>query len=50
MAQPAPPRHRYSYAEYLAYEQDSGLKHEYDNGEILAMAAARAGTTPSRRG
>jgi len=38
MAQPAPPRHRYSYAEYLAYERDSGLKHEYDNGEILAMA------------
>ena len=25
------------YAEYLAYEQDSGLKHEYDGGEILAM-------------
>lgn len=38
MAQPATPRHRYSYAEYLAYERDSGLKHEYDNGEILAMA------------
>jgi hypothetical protein len=29
MAQPAPPRHRYTYAEYLAYEQDSGLKHEF---------------------
>ncbi len=38
MARAAPPRHRYTYAEYLAYEQDSGLKHEYDNGEILAMA------------
>ena len=38
MAQPAPPRHRYSYSEYLAYEQDSGLKHEYYDGEILAMA------------
>ena len=38
MAQPVPPRHRYTYAEYLAYEQDSGLKHEYENGEILAMA------------
>jgi Uma2 family endonuclease len=38
MAQSAPPRHRYSYAEYLAYERDSELKHEYDNGEILAMA------------
>lgn len=31
-------RHRYSYAEYLAYERDSGMKHEYDGGEILAMA------------
>lgn len=38
MAQPAPLRHRYTYAEYLAYEQDSGLKHEYENGQILAMA------------
>jgi Uma2 family endonuclease len=31
-------RHRYSYEEYLAYERDSGMKHEYDNGEIVAMA------------
>ncbi|MBX3188172.1 MAG: Uma2 family endonuclease [Labilithrix sp.] len=38
MAQPFQPRHRYSYAEYLAYERDSGLKHEYDDGDILAMA------------
>lgn len=38
MAQPSPPRHHYSYAEYLAYEQDSGLKHEFHDGEILAMA------------
>lgn len=38
MTQPARPRHRYTYAEYLAYERDSGLKHEYDDGEILAMA------------
>lgn len=29
--------HRYSYAEYLAYERDSALKHEYCDGEILAM-------------
>src|SRR6185503_6258870 len=28
----------YTYAEYLAYERDSGLKHEYDSGEILAVA------------
>ena len=38
MSQPVPSRHHYTYAEYLAYERDSGLKHEYDNGEILAMA------------
>lgn len=38
MAQPVRPRHRYTYAEYLAYERDSGLKHEYDDGEIVAMA------------
>jgi Uma2 family endonuclease len=38
-AHPLPaPRHHYSYAEYLAYERDSGLKHEFDNGEIFAMA------------
>jgi Uma2 family endonuclease len=36
VSRPAP--HRYSYAEYLAYEQDSGMKHEYDAGEIIAMA------------
>jgi Uma2 family endonuclease len=32
------PRHRYTYDEYLAYERDSGLKHEFDDGEIIAMA------------
>jgi Uma2 family endonuclease len=36
--QPARARHRYTYAEYLAYERDSGLKHEYEDGAILAMA------------
>lgn len=35
---PSQSRHHYTYAEYLAYERDSGLKHEYDNGDILAMA------------
>jgi Uma2 family endonuclease len=30
--------HRYSYEEYLAYERDSRLKHEYEDGEIYAMA------------
>lgn len=38
MIQSGQRHHRYSYAEYLAYERDSGLKHEYDDGEILAMA------------
>ena len=28
----------HTYAEYLAYERDSELKHEYDDGEIVAMA------------
>ena len=31
-------RHHYTYQQYLAYEQDSGCKHEYEDGEILAMA------------
>lgn len=31
-------RHRHTYAEYLAYERDSGLKHEFDDGEIVVMA------------
>jgi Uma2 family endonuclease len=33
-----PARYHYTYAEYLAYESDSGMKHEYDGGEIVAMA------------
>ena len=33
-----PEPYRYSYAEYLTYERDSGMKHEYDGGEIIAMA------------
>ncbi|HWU87616.1 MAG TPA: Uma2 family endonuclease [Kofleriaceae bacterium] len=31
-------RYRYSYEEYLAYERDSGMKHDYEDGEIVAMA------------
>jgi len=34
---PRPARYRFSYDEYLAYERDSGMKHEYDGGEIIAM-------------
>lgn len=33
-----PARHHYTYEEYLTYERDSGMKHEYDDGEIVAMA------------
>jgi Uma2 family endonuclease len=32
-----PARHHYTYDEYLTYERDSGMKHEYDGGEIIAM-------------
>ncbi|MGH7436387.1 MAG: Uma2 family endonuclease, partial [Polyangiaceae bacterium] len=32
------PRHHFTYAEYLAYERDSLLKHEFINGRIVAMA------------
>jgi Uma2 family endonuclease len=31
-------RHRHTYAEYLAYERDSALKHEFEDGQIFAMA------------
>lgn len=31
-------QHHHSYDEYLAYERDSGMKHEYDDGSIVAMA------------
>jgi len=31
-------RHRYTYEEYLAYERDSERKHEFEAGEIFAMA------------
>jgi Uma2 family endonuclease len=37
------PRHGYTFAEYLALEQASNVKHEYFNGEIYAMA----GGTPA---
>jgi Uma2 family endonuclease len=39
MAQPVRTnRYRYSYVEYLAYERASAERHEYIDGEILAMA------------
>jgi hypothetical protein len=30
--------HHYTYDEYLAYERDSALKHEFEAGEIVATA------------
>jgi Uma2 family endonuclease len=32
------PSQRFTYEEYLAYERDATMKHEYVNGQILAMA------------
>jgi Uma2 family endonuclease len=34
--------HDYSFADYLALEGESEIKHEFDSGEILAMAAGTA--------
>ena len=31
-------RHRYSFADYLGVEEMSRVRHEYVNGEIVAMA------------
>jgi Uma2 family endonuclease len=38
MTLPSRARYRYSYDEYLAFERDSLLKHEYVDGDIFAMA------------
>lgn len=39
MTSPLPhARHHYTYEDYLALENDSELKHEFDDGEIFAMA------------
>jgi Uma2 family endonuclease len=35
-------RHRFTYEEYLAYEHNSELKHEFLDGEIYAMAGGTA--------
>ena len=34
--------HDYSFADYLVLERDSEIKHEFDAGEILAMAGGTA--------
>jgi len=33
-------RHRYTYDQYLAFERDSEMKHEFADGEIYAMAGS----------
>jgi Uma2 family endonuclease len=38
MVSVAPRHHVYSYADYLALERDSNVRHEYLDGEIYAMA------------
>jgi Uma2 family endonuclease len=37
----AAPRIQYTYAEYLAFERSTDVKHEYVNGLILAMAGGK---------
>jgi Uma2 family endonuclease len=32
------PRHHYTYEQYLAFERDAEMKHEFVDGEIYAMA------------
>jgi len=38
MAAPGRPHHRNTYAQYVAIERDSAIKHEFFDGEIYAMA------------
>src|ERR1051325_5085306 len=38
MTVPLQSHHDYTFADYLALERDSEIKHEFDAGEILAMA------------
>lgn len=38
MVIPGRPRHRYTYAQYVALERESPTKHEFFDGEIYAMA------------
>jgi Uma2 family endonuclease len=42
MANVGRPRHRYTYAQYVALEKESSTKHEYFDGEIYAMAGGTA--------
>jgi Uma2 family endonuclease len=44
MAQPS--HHRFSFAEYVQLDDDSGIKHEFANGHVYAMS----GGTPEHAG
>jgi Uma2 family endonuclease len=41
-ASPSQSHHDYTFADYLALERDSEIKHEFDAGEILAMSGGTA--------
>lgn len=42
MTASAQSHHEYTFADYLALERDSDIKHEFDAGEILAMSGGTA--------
>lgn len=41
-ASPSQSHHDYTFADYLAFERDSEVKHEFDAGDILAMSGGTA--------
>lgn len=41
-ASPPQSHHDYTFADYLALERDSEVKHEFNAGEILAMSGGTA--------
>jgi len=42
IASPSPSHHDYTFADYLAFEGDSEVRHEFDAGDILAMPGGTA--------
>ena len=40
--------HDYTFAEYLTLERDSEIKHEFDDGEILAMTERQGAGRPKK--
>jgi hypothetical protein len=41
--------HHFDFADYLRVEEDSGIKHEFADGQVWAMSGARPGTPGSSR-